>query len=307
MALPEKCTLCNADIAHQEVVTAHVYGSEASLKRAFFHCNFCDVIYQYPGLTAEEEAKFYSAEFEKFMTSRSGDAGGWLKANEHINANELTRVRRMKYLKPYLDEVKNILEVGCSSGFMLLPLVEDGYNCTGVEPSGIFRDFVASKGIDVHASLKDMTRSPITSQYDLIMHFFVLEHIANPIEFLLSQLEILKPGGRIVFEIPNTADALYSVYDIPQFERFYWSIAHPWYFNEASLNYLLEKVGQPFEILRDQRYDLSNHMVWARDGKPGGMSRFTENLGLELEEIYKKELIRIGKCDTLVGVIQKSH
>jgi len=307
MALPNKCPLCNAGIAHQEVVTAHVYGAEQSLKRAFFHCELCDVIYQHPGLTSEEEENFYSAEFEKFMSSRAGDSGGWLKANEHVNANELTRVRRMRYLNPYLGEVKSILEVGCSSGFMLLPLVDSGYSCEGVEPSGIFRDFVASKGIDVHASMDSLKNSAVNNQFDLIMHFFVLEHIANPIEFLQSQIELLRPGGRIIFEIPNAADPLYSVYDIPEFERFYWSIAHPWYFNEASLNYLLRQVGQPYEVLRDKRYDLSNHIIWAKNGKPGGMSRFTAKLGTEMEEIYKKELIRIGKCDTLIGVIQKAH
>jgi len=307
MALPGQCPLCNAGIAHQEVVTSHVYGALESLKRAFFHCELCDVRYQHPGLTSEEEANFYSAEFEKFMTSRSGDAGGWLKAKEHINVNELTRVRRMKYLDPYLGGVKSVLEVGCSSGFMLLPMANSGYSCTGVEPSGVFRDFVASKGINVHDSLSNLKNSLVDSQFDLIMHFFVLEHIANPIEFLQSQLELLKSGGRIIFEIPNAADPLYSVYDIPEFERFYWSIAHPWYFNETSLNYLLGQVGQPFEILRDQRYDLSNHMIWARDGKPGGMSHFTDKLGMEMEEMYKKELIRIGKCDTLIGVIQKEH
>jgi len=71
------------------------------------------------------------------------------------------------------------------------------------------------------------------------------------------------------------------------------------------LHYLLKQLDRPYEILRDQRYDLSNHMVWARDGRPGGMGRFTKELGDELEENYKQALIRIGKCDTLVAVISK--
>ena len=143
------------------------------------------------------------------------------------------------------------------------------------------------------------------ARFDVILHFFVLEHIADPVAFLEAQLALLKPGGKIIFEIPNAADPLYSVYDIPAFERFYWSVAHPWYFSEPSLHYLLNQLGRPYEILRDQRYDLSNHMVWARDGRPGGMGRFTKALGEEFEESYKQALIRIGKCDTLVGVISK--
>jgi hypothetical protein len=115
----------------------------------------------------------------------------------------------------------------------------------------------------------------------------------------------LNPGGKIIFEIPNAADVLYSVYDIPAFERFYWSVAHPWYFTEQSLIYLLDKLNRPYEILFDQRYDLSNHMTWARDGKPGGMGRYTAQLGEELEEFYKASLIKSKKCDTLIGVLTK--
>ncbi len=102
--------------------------------------------------------------------------------------------------------------------------------------------------------------------------------------------------------MPNAADPLYSVYDIPAFERFYWSIAHPWYFSDRSLHYLLTRIGHRYEVRHDQRYDLSNHMVWARDGRPGGMGRFTAQLGDELERVYKQELIRVGKCDTLIGL-----
>jgi hypothetical protein len=46
-------------------------------------------------------------------------------------------------------------------------------------------------------------------------------------------------------------------------------------------------------------------MVWARDGRPGGMGRFTDSLGEELEEAYKQGLIKTGKCDTLIGIIKK--
>ena len=137
------------------------------------------------------------------------------------------------------------------------------------------------------------------------MHFFVLEHISDPAKFLSDLLELLKPGGRLIFEIPNSADPLFSIYDIPEFERFYWSIAHPWYFNEKSLEFLLKKLNLSFEIIREQRYDLSNHLVWARDGKPGGMGKFTDKFGEKMEEKYKELLIESGFCDTLVGIVKK--
>src|SRR3989338_3100402 len=305
MALPDKCPLCHTGPEKQAVVTPHVFGGGEGRGHAFFHCELCDVRCQYHGLTPEEEARFYAAEFEGFMASSAGNKGGWHKAEEHIAANEPTRQRRMKYLAPYLDGNSSLLEVGCSSGFMLLPLAEAGHACAGIEPSGVFSEFVKSRGLAVYDSLDQLQDSVPNAQFDIILHFFVLDHIADPVAFLKAQLALLKPGGKIIFEIPNAADPLYSVYDIPAFERFYWSVAHPWYFSEPSMHYLLKQLGCPYEILRDQRYDLSNHMVWARDGRPGGMGRFTKALGSELEDSYKQALIRIGKCDTLVGIISK--
>jgi SAM-dependent methyltransferase len=305
MALPEKCPLCSASREKQTVVTPHVFGGVHGRGNAFYYCEACEVRYQYPGLSPEEEAHFYAAEFENFMASRAGSQGGWQKAEEHIVANESTRQRRMKYLDSYLNKGSSILEVGCSSGFMLFPFVKAGYVCTGIEPSGVFSEFVKSRGLAVYDSLSQLQKSAPNVQFDAILHFFVLEHIADPLVFLEAQFALLKPGGKIIFEVPNAADPLYSVFDIPAFERFYWSIAHPWYFNEPSLHYLLNKLKRPYEVLRDQRYDLSNHMVWARDGRPGGMGRFTKALGTELEESYKQALIRSGNCDTLVGIIIK--
>jgi SAM-dependent methyltransferase len=305
VALPEACPLCGADRQKQSIVTPHVSGQVGKHGNGFFYCESCQVRYQYPGLTPQEEEQFYSAEFESFMSVRSGSDGGWLKAEDHVAANEATRERRMKYLAPNLDKKLDILEIGCSSGFMLFPLVAAGHVCKGVEPSGVFREFVRSRGIEVFDSIEHLSTSKELARYDLIMHFFVLEHISDPIHFLNRQLEILKPGGKLIFEIPNAADPLASLYDIPAFERFYWSKAHPWYFNENSLHYLMGKLDVEYELIREQRYDLSNHIIWARDGKPGGMSRFSSALGPELDAAYKKALINSGHCDTLIGIIKK--
>lgn len=117
---------------------------------------------------------------------------------------------------------------------------------------------------------------------------------------------MLKSSAQILFEIPNAADPLHSVHDIPAFERFYGSVAHSWYFREPSLHLLLRQLGEGYEVLRDQRYDLSNHMIRARDRRPVGMWRFTD-LGAGVEVSDKKSLISSGTCDTLVGIIRKSR
>ncbi len=108
----------------------------------------------------------------------------------------------------------------------------------------------------------------------------------------------------MIIEIPCVADALLTVYDIPEFERFYWSAHHPWYFSELALRNLLNRFEVNYDIQFAQRYDLSNHMTWALERKSGGTGRYTDLLGKEIEEAYKQGLVRARKCDTLIAILE---
>ena len=301
MKLPKKCPLCFFRQKNPKKIASKIYGDKTK-RKAFFLCPNCDVRYLFPRHSVKEEKLFYQKEFESFMDKRGGKSSGWLKVEEHIKQNKQTFKRRLKYIKPYLSAHDRILEVGCSSGFMLYPFLKKGNDCIGVEPSGVFSDYIKKKGIKAYDSLKNLIRKE-RQKFNLIFHFFVLEHVSNPIQFFKDQLLVLQKKGKIIFEVPNVAEPLLSVYKIPAFENFYWSIHHNWYFSEKSLKFILKKIGRPYKIIFDQRYDLSNHLIWARDGKPGGMGYFKKILGKDIESNYKKSLIKSGACDTLIGII----
>jgi SAM-dependent methyltransferase len=262
------------------------------------------VRYLYPGLTSEEEKHFYAKEFDSFMARRSASDAGWDGPQQHIAANEGERLRRMTYLERLIRPSSRVLEIGCGSGFMLYPLRAAGHECVAIEPSGTFSDYVRGRGVPCYGSLDEMVGFERKNGFDLILHYYVMEHLADPVTFLKSQLALLNPGGRIVFEVPNANDALTVLYRIPAYERFIWVVSHRWYFTETSLTRAIEMSGGHGEVLLSQRYDLSNHLVWARDGRPGGMGLFTEVLGRELEDQYRQALIRARLCDTLIGVLQ---
>ena len=300
MSLPTNCPLCTASSESQSVVTPHVYG-DLSGQHSFFKCSSCDVNYLFPQLSPQQEHEFYAREFEGFMNSRSGEKAGWNAPERHIEANKQQFERRWAYLNKILPPSGDILEFGCSSGFMLFPLQQKGYSCYGIEPSGYFSEYVRSQGVTVFHDVES-----IQQKFDVVMHYFVLEHIKDPLQFIEMNLSFVKSGGKVVIEIPNAADPLYTIYDIPAFERFYWSIAHHWYFTEKSVHYLLSQIkGIKYNLIRDQRYDISNHMVWAQDGKPGGMGRFSPKLGQKLDQAYRDSLVESGYCDTLIIEIEK--
>ena len=273
-----------------------VYGGNEEHK--FWHCQKCDLVYLWPIPSVEEDKRFYANEFEKFMEKRSGGDYDWRDPETHIRTNQHNVIRRWKYLNDYIEENKNVLEIGCSSGFMLDTFRHSGLNVMGIELSGYFRKFLLNKGYEIFQSLDELKKR-YNCKFDLICHFFLLEHIREPINFIQQQLDLLNPNGVIIAEVPCLNDPLTSFYKIPAFEKFYWSIAHHYYYSPKSISKVLDTLDCKYEILPEQRYDLSNHLIWMNEGVPGGQGRFNHIFSESTIESYRKDLINNWICDTI--------
>ncbi len=297
-----QCRLCSASQG-QTIRADYVFGGRPEHK--FWHCDTCDAIYLFPIPSVEEEQYFYEKEFEKFMASRSGDERDWSGAERHIQTNQDQVRRRWKFLEPHMQPGMELLEIGCSSGFMMDAFREFGMKCTGIEPSSVFIDYLKEKQYEVYSSLDEFRASAQARAFDVIVHFFVFEHIRDPYTFLRETVALLKPGGRLIAEIPCANDPLTSLYTIPAFEKFYWSIAHHYYYTPKSLAHVLDELGYSYRLLPEQRYDLSNHIVWMTEGKPGGQGRFNNVFSKQLVEQYKSDMKQRWQCDTVFLEVYK--
>ena len=112
-------------------------------------------------------------------------------------------------------------------------------------------------------------------------------------------------GGQMIFEVPCVTDPLVELYKVPSFDKFYWSFAHHWYYSKKTLGNLLDRVGLRYDLMPEQRYDISNHMWWMSEGKPGGMGKYSHVFSEETEKSYREDLKRAWLCDTIVAKIYK--
>lgn len=297
-----QCRLCGAREEFQTIRAEYVFGG--SEEHRFWQCKTCDAVYLFPVTTEAEEALFYRKEFEKFMSKRSGIDRDWSSAELHIKTNLDQVKRRWRYLEEHLESGQDLLEIGCSSGFMLNAFRDIGINCIGVEPSGEFIEFLVKNQHTAFCSVEDLIQERPVQKFDLIVHFFVFEHIRDPFQFLEQSKRLLKPGGKIIAEIPCVNDPLTSLYSIPAFEKFYWSIAHHFYYSPKSLSFILDSLGYDYQLIPEQRYDLSNHIVWMTEGKPGGQSKYNAIFSNDLISEYRKNLKDSWKCDTILAIIR---
>ena len=297
------CRICKTGPEKQKVRAPIVYGGRKEHK--FFECENCDAIYLLPPLTEAEEAKFYKLEFEKFMSSRAGDEQDWTNAQKHIDTNQDNVKRRWEFMKQHVTPGMDLLEIGCSTGFMLDHFRHIGINAEGIELSDEFVPFLRQRGYPIYLSLDELLAKKPESAFDVITHFFVFEHIRDPFSFLSKTFDLLKKGGCMIMEVPCANDPLTSLYDIPAFEKFYWSIAHHYYYRPKTIDYIFNKLGFDYEIAPEQRYDLSNHMHWMTHGKPGGQGNFNHFFSDDLLYHYRKDLIESGLFDTMFIYVKK--
>lgn len=298
------CPLCHADASYLEVESDVVYGGKAGDK--YYHCKKCDFYYLDPKPTEQELNLFYKLHFEDFMDKRSGSDSNWSNEQEHNKISNREVARRMAHIEPHiLDTGMEILEVGASSGFMLdyIKSKHQSASLCAVEPSDKFREFLEQKGYLSYDSLSRL--SATAKQFDLVMHFFVAAHVYDFKKFINECLSVLKDGGVMIFETPSATDALYSLYNIPAYKNFYWQVAHIVSFTNKSMQYYLDSLGLKYEILPEQRYDLSNHMVWMQEGKPGGRCRYSNIFNDKLDEEYKNSLKDSWLCDSMFVKIYK--
>jgi ubiquinone/menaquinone biosynthesis C-methylase UbiE len=108
-----------------------------------------------------------------------------------------------------------ILEVGCSSGFMLRLLREHLPHAV-IIGSDVVRgplDQLAASMPDVPLLEFDLVKCPLPSDsIDAVVLLNVLEHINDDVSALRQVYRILKPGGIVVIEVPS-GPHLYDIYD----------------------------------------------------------------------------------------------
>lgn len=299
-----KCKICGCGNEFQSVRADFVYGGKEIHK--FYECSKCDAIYLNPTLSDEEEAFFYKKEFEKFMSSRAGSDYDWTNAQKHIDSNQENVSRRWRFMADYAKPGMKLLEIGCSTGFMLDHFKEEGLEVKGIELSDEFVPFLKDRGYEIFLSLEELIQESSQQKFDIITHYFVFEHIRDPFDFLEKSYQLLNKEGWIIMEVPSATDPLTSLYHIPAFEKFYWSIAHHYYYRPKTIEHILDKLGYTYKILPEQRYDLSNHIRWMTEGKPGGQGMLNHVFSEELCHEYMNDLKASWNCDTMFVYIQKT-
>ena len=154
----------------------------------------------------------------------------YLRSNESFSA-----VYREPFLGAYRrmitdEEGGTLLEIGCGSLDALSDLDAPGILSAGVSPEVEN----GSEGRLISGFFEDVE---FERSYSYIVSRFSLEHIVDLHNHLAKMYSLLKPGGKILVQVPN----IEAFKDNGVFH--YFAHEHPQYFSQTSLSFLFGKNG----------------------------------------------------------------
>lgn len=211
----------------------------------FYRCRYCKTIFlnKLPSLNILN--KYYSQQF----LYESG------QFNELIIRKRSREI--LKKIKSCFPQARTLCDVGSGYGYFLDEAVKEKYAVFGIEPSKKLRQF-AKKNYSFSffpGTLENYVRKN-PKKFDVVTCIHVIEHISQPKKFVSLLLKLVKPGGLLYLETPNSDSHL--LYAEREQYTFLIPPEHLWLFSQASIKKLLPKNAQVFSV---NTYSYSEHFM----------------------------------------------
>ena len=153
------------------------------------------------------EIKSKKSEFNHF----SKLATEWWNKNGIFKILHDIQPIRIKYIQDTLNKKKlnklKILDVGCGGGLVSEGIAKLGANVTGIdfieENIRVAKKHAKQSKLEINYIVKDFEKERLTSKYDVIIIFEVLEHLENWKSFLEKIQKNLKPKGVLIASTIN--------------------------------------------------------------------------------------------------------
>ena len=200
---------------------------------------------------------------------------------------------------------KVVIDIGASNGLYLNGINHFAKKAIGIEPNTEQRDRL-SPHFDMYPCI-EAALMDYRGKVDTVTMWHVLEHVEDPVGFMMEASQLLCPQGKIYLSTPNRNDVLMRV--LPdQFPAFFYRAWHPFYYSPQSLSETIANAGLVTLFLQGYHsWGIGNALGWCRDKKPVGRGVQLEPYQAEqIDLLWKHYLADVGMGDTLYAICAKS-
>jgi len=190
--------------------------------------------------------------------------------------------RRMSQITKYCRTGRT-LDIGCGFGEMPLLMREHGFSAAGLDESPASINYLQTHYPQIEWFRGEFSALVATlGQFDVVTLYHVLEHIPHPIAFMKLLRNIVRPGGYIILEVPNTGGLSARLHG--RHWHFYLE-HHVNYFQDKHLRILAKAIG-------------------CTTREVAGFYDFTYPIGAKWKVVLKSVLSAVGFRDVVSIVMQ---
>jgi len=206
--LPEEleeivCDFCGSSEISQEFIRAD--------GMRVVECAICGLAFLNPRPHAALIPEFYKDDYFTGASANRGEGG--LKLNLDVSTSEISENKSSPRVIEIISEKfeglqnKDVLEIGCATGDLLIEIKKVGARTKGLEISDFAANIARKRGLDVTTGTIEDCAADYQNRFDIVMAFEVIEHVLSPVLFFKKCAEIVRPGGLLMLSTPNYACA----------------------------------------------------------------------------------------------------
>lgn len=167
---------------------------------AIYRCSDCGSGTTMPFVSEEELPALYAGEYAPFTEYTASRGLGW--ALKLVRRFVDWQFHEFSVARAVRDERGRLLEVGCGTGRFGSTFIDRGWDVYGIEPSPGACEQAAGRGMKMHNGTLGTFDAP-NEPFDAVLLQHSLEHVVHPREELARAYALLRPGGKLLIEVPN--------------------------------------------------------------------------------------------------------
>ena len=196
------CNICGS-LELEKIHTFKPY-QDKSWTFELYDCLICETRFALRDNTVSYHEEIHASKDSSYQTHYLMAENVKMLLNSNLPKCQKLLTRKSQAIQDlfkYIDKQKkeiNILEIGCSTGYVTAFLQQKGYtNTLGIDISKTAIDYAKAKFGDFYALQAD------NKKYDVIFHIGLIGCVDNPKEFLHFYLNYLQDDGVMFFNAPN--------------------------------------------------------------------------------------------------------
>ena len=237
----ESCPICKRE--NSKLVFETLYKNE---KINVYRCNSCSFDFVNNNIAPQEGSDHSTSETPETSETPKAVLDRYYQDYEQDKdvASKSLDLRMPIFEKIYKQKIQKVLEVGCGPA-----TAYSWFNDRNIDWIGAEVDKIALRHAQkLNLPVSKINVSDFKEQFDLVYFHQVLEHVMDPIDFLLEINRSLKPGGIIAIGVPNNNGftAIFRRLFKKKYPLDYGFIQIPYHlraYNKKSIKNVMEKTG----------------------------------------------------------------